>query len=935
MLYSNGTNAANQLLGGLTIPGSGSANYVDGAWQVYSATGYLLTQGFQGLQGSTGPQGYQGLVGNTGPQGYQGLQGNTGTQGYQGLQGSTGAQGTPGTPGSPGSQGSQGFQGATGAQGATDQTLQTVLAAGGTTVLTAASPYNTIIYGTLPQVVALPNATTLYVGKRYEIDNDSNGTNPIVNNLGATVWVNGTGTGGGSVGTGMGPQVILACTGTTTAAGSWEVDYSGVNLPTNTAQNYPVNKVGAPLNDGYGNMTWGYPLGPATQLDLWGHSWFDDIYYLTGPDQITNFATMPSQQLPLALNLQPNLVRNHARSGANLCSQGRQMGGFVRFLTEINRYKKAWPFARYGGLSVIIYGINDLGNFTVAQQPLMQATFQNCLTMAISRIRASAIYPAGAGLAQWAFNTGWSAGSANADWSSVNGMVATTTNLANATFTIPLGYKGEPICFLLVGTSGATAGTVTWGGTVAGTTGIVGLTTNLNSTTLDAHGPIPIRFTAAANGLSPLNAGQNITITVTAISGTVQIDSAWIESAKPDPVIVCNVPHCDCRYMPMVLGDGTTTGANLSFWSPSANFSTANPKDTGASIIELDAQGALPPGETVAIVNTAGSVTMSANALKAATGIQFSLGRIQNGYANYATNTDFSGAIPSNHAAADADVTALNQTMVSTVALFDSMVQYVDLDPAFGYGGSALPPGVYSYTAYDGFHPNELGSSRIVQAVVQGIQKLAPPATDYVPLGQVELQTPLALLPYNKRNIISSGQYYTVEGCGTGSNYVSVAGDTFATPFMVTEANEEWQNFIVEQMNAPTTSGANVRLGFYDDVMYNGYPQNLRTEMTAGGAFALGTTAGVKTVANLTNWLRPGLYWIVLKVDSLGTTPSQLRTIVGPNPYMPGWASGGGVASYIGWKLTGVGAGALPTSFPTGAAITNVAPMVGIQVTLA
>ena len=46
------------------------------------------------------------------------------------------------------------------------------------------------------------------------------------------------------------------------------------------------------------------------------------------------------------------------------------MGGYMRFLTEITRTKKYSPFYRQGGLSVIVYGINDLGNNTSANQSL-------------------------------------------------------------------------------------------------------------------------------------------------------------------------------------------------------------------------------------------------------------------------------------------------------------------------------------------------------------------------------------------------------------------------------------------------------------------------------------------------------------------------------------------------------------------------------------
>src|ERR1700690_995348 len=156
-----------------------------------------------------------------------------------------------------------------------------------------------------------------------------------------------------------------------------------------------------------------------------------------------------------------------------------------------------------------------------------------------------------------------------------NGVQATSTTNAVATFTIPYGYKGEPIAFLFVGTQGATSGIITWGGKITGTSGILTTTTTLNSTTLNAHGPILVRFTAAANGLSAANAGQTITITATTVSGTVQIDSAWIEAFKPGPILVANVPTLECRKITYAFGDGVTTGVTTNFTSASANASGA------------------------------------------------------------------------------------------------------------------------------------------------------------------------------------------------------------------------------------------------------------------------------------------------------------------------------------------------------------------------
>src|SRR5208337_4023658 len=144
-----------------------------------------------------------------------------------------------------------------------------------------------------------------------------------------------------------------------------------------------------------------------------------------------------------------------------------------------------------------------------------------------------------------------------------------------------------------------------------------------------------------------------------------------------------------------------------------------------------------------------------------------------------------------------------------------------------------------------------------------------------------------------------------------------------------TEHTVTVNNLYVWQINAPATSGSNIRVGWYDDPDHSGYPQSERVEATSGGAFALGTTSGVKNIGQVF-FGNPfpahyGLNWLVFKVDSLGTTASQITSIMGPNKYMPNFNSnaGGGVVPWgpIAWKVTGVGAGALPGLFPTGAAL--------------
>ena len=161
---------------------------------------------------------------------------------------------------------------------------------------------------------------------------------------------------------------------------------------------------------------------------------------------------------------------------------------------------------------------------------------------------------------------------------------------------------------------------------------------------------------------------------------------------------------------------------------------------------------------------------------------------------------------------------------------------------------------------------------------------------------------------------------------------MAVAGDLFAMPFMITEPNLEIQNWYVE-VQATSTTGTTIRLAYYDDVMFTGQPCNLRTELTAGGAYALLTAAGPRTVGNLSNWVRTGLYWIVIKIDAISGTGAFMRTIAGPNPYVPNWSSAGGALTNIAWKWTGVASGLLPNSFATlgTGTVVSAAPAIGWQ----
>jgi hypothetical protein len=89
----------------------------------------------------------------------------------------------------------------------------------------------------------------------------------------------------------------------------------------------------------------------------------------------------------------------------------------------------------------------------------------------------------------------------------------------------------------------------------------------------------------------------------------------------------------------------------------------------------------------------------------------------------------------------------------------------------------------------------------------------------------------------------------------------------------------------------------------------------------------------MKTVASFTLPVKPGLYWIGIKVDSLGTTASQIRAYTGPVHGMPALPATSFATAVTAWQVTGLSAGALPTIAPsTIALVTSQCPIPGIVV---
>ena len=94
--------------------------------------------------------------------------------------------------------------------------FQSIATDGGAVAFTVATPYYTIFTGTQGETVTMPNATTLAVGRKFMIDNDSTQAITVNASGGGALWI-------------IAPScdLYLTCTGIGSAAGTWEKDYYG------------------------------------------------------------------------------------------------------------------------------------------------------------------------------------------------------------------------------------------------------------------------------------------------------------------------------------------------------------------------------------------------------------------------------------------------------------------------------------------------------------------------------------------------------------------------------------------------------------------------------------------------------------------------------------------------------------------------------------
>jgi hypothetical protein len=266
--------------------------------------------------------------------------------------------------------------------------------------------------------------------------------------------------------------------------------------------------------------------------DFWqihGHSWFQ---FQTGPSGDQTGRT--DALFRSAMDIEYTGWRNRALSGARICANGRNLGGWSRAITARGITNRSAPYAPDGGATVLCWAINDMGQYG-GQNATARQTIVDTHRACISRCRASSTWDVST--AKWTFSN-WGSVAGGLDLSSAGTTrQCTVTTANNATFTIPADYTGETLVFGFLLRPGSTGGTVTFSGT-AGLTGTFATGGGGQSST--EHAYTVKRFTT----LTSANAGQTVIITCTALDTTapsVFLDAAWVESKTPPPVIVCDL----------------------------------------------------------------------------------------------------------------------------------------------------------------------------------------------------------------------------------------------------------------------------------------------------------------------------------------------------------------------------------------------------------
>lgn len=193
-----------------------------------------------------------------------------------------------------------------------DSSLQSIATAAGTTTLTNTSPNNTIFTGVTTQTCVLPDATTLTVGKAYQIDNNSTGLVTINANGGGALLILGANT-----------QAIFTLLTNGTSAGTWEVDYLGCAVATGKvfSVSNSLTLVGTDGN------TITFPSGSDTAVMLTGTQNVTGVKTLTNPTTAAGTTGIPSMTQTAGTNLTNAVAGGWENDGVALYFTGNTTDG--------------------------------------------------------------------------------------------------------------------------------------------------------------------------------------------------------------------------------------------------------------------------------------------------------------------------------------------------------------------------------------------------------------------------------------------------------------------------------------------------------------------------------------------------------------------------------------------------------------------------------
>lgn len=288
--------------------------------------------------------------------------------------------------------------------------------------------------------------------------------------------------------------------------------------------------------------------------------------------------------------------------------------------------------------------------------------------------------------------------------------------------------------------------------------------------------------------------------------------------------------------------------------------------------------------------------------------------------ARVATDAQYIASYPGwsgTEAAKDGNVLTTNGLVETMVQEFDSMVQIADAYTAIAKNTTMTN---------DGVHPNEKGAAAIVDSFQAAIKRLRPGPKSWG--DTMSMNPPQPRAGYSRLGRRVNFWYCSDDVTPTYSTYTPVAGDLFAVPFEITEPRDLFSQFSIEVAVVGTVAPT-LRWGIYDDIDRAAYPQQLTPySATQTTAFSSAITPAAPSIRNqnmLYPWPPdPGMYWLVLKVDTAGTGQTW-RSYSGTSRFVSQRGSTGLASAIAGCalKLTGQGSAALAGTFPTGAAPTG------------